>query len=481
MFPDGRLSGARGIGLAVDLRWLSRRAVLVVVHLTNGGTSRTSINVSVVGGGLGGVCGHSMRGLGYSGFVALCGDSCVEFVLANSPLVRASPASWFCGSDAMCDGEFRDVSGCTLSGVGNDCGFGWSWAAQWVESGAKVILTTIIRLESSGVQSPRLTIEGIENDVVVTAGDWLALSCSVEVDEIGAMVTIWFLFDEDCETLDRIFKDFIGGMPFIVGIDLKAVKVGPHRISIYAADVEGSVSAGVSFRVVVGNSSVRSSLHVMGVRGGNRHHSATALGPATFFPLSFGAADDGNFKLSGHDGDRTFRLLAGGALSFGTLVIPSGDGINCRIRLKGGAALAAATWGQSATVGTVTMTTHVQSIAPCAIFVCFKLSNAASTQATVEVECDSFAYINSSLSSRCLYVDNSRGFSAETETQTHRLTFLCSNYPLVSDVSSYWFGKVSVETNYWAPHILAMTRVKRELHGHGKDVRCQETVSLRSG
>jgi hypothetical protein len=117
-------------------------------------------------------------------------------------------------------------------------------------------------------------------------------------------------------------------------------------------------------------------------------------------------------------------------------------------------------------------------VSDCVVLVVVELVNGNSGPVTVGVETDSDLFIGVSTLVDVYNINGDAGF--RIERVTHMYSFLLWKYPLIRDVSTYWFGSfVSRDAGYWINFTFSLSLIRLlHVHGHGKVFRFQEEEEL---
>jgi hypothetical protein len=404
-----------GVTLTSHFTLLGGSAVLIAFRLANNNSVTTSVDVecdtdlyvdgrdSAPISDLGNNQGFIMQGTNYN--FTLIGRS--------YPLVRDVSSYWF--------GHYSDRTSnywiqSTTNYYTGDSGCTWSWQGISIPAGQ---FSTISLIMKSGQLIPGNPILRISKGAIPPTAfisDSITVRGFVHDFRSHSLIDLYAVFDSDLLRVFSVRQLIPSGSEFNCSIILLAYNLtsGVHQLSIYAVDHNCSrVSPGQQFEI-------------------------TLLNPNLTFPMSWRSSS-------------SFDLI--GTSSTGSIITSSGDGYATRFRVNGTLSDICPSLG-SITLNGVTLSINLTHLGENAILVSFRIANSNSSAVNVDIESDVDLLVDNNVIVTCSALNESRGFSINGTS--HSFTVIGRSYPLVKDISTYWFGYYDSRTsNYWIQSTLS--------------------------
>jgi hypothetical protein len=422
---QGRPTSASSVFLETALTQLSKCAILVTFRIANHWNITHVADVAVFAGvHVGGDKQRAIGGLPDGAGVFWGGNISWHLYRMNvigrgSPLVSDITGYWY-GPWSTMASEIWSISP-TPDNPDDDLAMSISWQGVTLLPGASTQLSAIFQ---SGDVSQRdrpqmdVTVNGLTGNITVVG---------------TSAISVWVLVDDDRFSLRQLLSEVPAGLHPVI-LDLKLPE-GVHRLTFIAVDEFGFVSNRVVIDVEAGPDATSTPA---------RSHppSQSARPPATLVPIPFplvwfwAAAEQCNFDIRWRNGAATIQSCYGGYKS----VLQVGSN---RTRPIG---------DEPVTVSEISMRSSVISLCPNTLLLVYTLRNDSGAPASADVAVWTNAVVGSNDGPDLNHLPDGAGFFWEGEFQDarYRMNLIGRLSPLVSGISTYWFGhSAQVEQNLW--------------------------------
>jgi hypothetical protein len=366
-----------------------------------------------------------------------------SLILRNYPVIRGVSTYWFGVYSNRTNNRWNNVSALNFSG--GDSGCAWSWQGISIPAGG---ITTAGILFRSGVflaDPPELFVLPTSVSSVIAHSAVLNVSGWVHSFNGSVLVDLILVFDDDLSAIRFVGRSVVAAA-FTLDIDIAEynLSVGLHEAVFYAVDIPyGRISKGESFifEVVLDATLSFSALPSRTVsvsfpRSVTRSPFATPFPTVTpIVPVRFGSTSSVySFNLFGLDASAQVSIASGG--------------FDTRMRISGMVS-SYAYWGTPLIYQGVVLTHNSTQVSDCAILIVLKLFNSNAGIISVDIESDAAFWIDSLYAVAIYNLDEGRGFRLVPVNR--EFTFILRGYPLIRDVSTYWFGGSGDRLgNYWS-------------------------------
>jgi hypothetical protein len=425
--PNGKTLEISNVFLSVHGSVIAPNTAVVAIKLRNENPFPAVVNVSIENDvRFDGNDWAPVWGLpGQRGFIIYSPNHTMTWALRSYTLVDDVTTYWFGPWGDIYESNWTQVQQEDFSGADSAMAFSW----QELSIPARSILTRSVIAKfgnfETGNISLDLVFEGAENENLeyrstVTArghatgrGVGLAKIVAVVDDDRSAFFTV----------LERVRLN--GTLNFTFAFVDFGVAQGGHTLSFYIVDEDGNVGGPVTLTTFVLAPTPTSS------RSTSPYPSHT---PApTDIAIEVGEYQNG-FNVSG--------LAANG-----TGIRTSYSGYYLQVRVDGQDTVEAGSWGVTDIHGIVA-TFHLTVISKNAALLAFKIKNTASTARVVDLAIASDVFFDGDDKARCSEIEPLRGFVISSNSSA--FAFILRGYPLVSDVSTFWYGvNWDRYINYW--------------------------------
>jgi hypothetical protein len=238
----GSPASLASVRLSVRASALGGRASVLWFELRNSGAAAQTADISVTAA-LGRVRVSALPG--GRGVAA----AAVAFVLADYPLVSPVSSFWYgAAADAGAANWTQVRAGAVSSG---DSALAFSWQRITVPPGGRAVRSCIVRSGDSLQTELRLSLADADAARSVAFSALFTVRGSVSAEHAVGVVLVVDDGFEAVFPLDVDFSEFPAWRSDLCASDL-LMGVGGHRLSFYAVDAEGRVSAPAVLQVAVG-------------------------------------------------------------------------------------------------------------------------------------------------------------------------------------------------------------------------------------
>jgi hypothetical protein len=402
------------------------------------------------------------------GFVMYSTANAFTLIGRDYSLVRSLTTYWFGALGSRSANLWTQTSATTFSG--SDSAMSFSWQGILIPSGQSTTVSMIMRSGTFDSVAPTLMMTDTIFPAHALPTDLLRIRGRVSDAHSDASVRLLFVIDDDYSRVHWISPWFRAGSSFDMDISLSlySMKVGSQMFGFYAVNNVGCVSSGHLARVTIIPNPTATPLPSHSATAHSipwpsysltvcstplpSHspivsltplptHSATSPptrppSPTPFdvFPLSVvDASNAGAFEIIARDG-------------WSDVYTTGNRGYSARMQIDG--TLARIVTGQSTSWSSVVASTHFVSISQNVILIVFKFVNSDLIPKTVDVEVDADVTINGNDATSVLDLGGGLGFIMYSSP--NGFTFIGQSYPLVTNLSTYWFGySGDRSTHYW--------------------------------
>jgi hypothetical protein len=245
--------------------------------------------------------------------------------------------------------------------------------------------------------------------VTVLANHSLELSGTMTDLRIDTVIELWMIVDENLSCVESLLnRTGPGSFEYRLGLSGYSLKTGKHSFSFYAVDATlGRISSALRYSTTI----------------------VPLLDAGAVIPLWFCRGTQVNFEIYGNTSD-----------GLKVWTSSEGSGYATRMQIHGIDSQESCPYEGRLDHYGVSLTTHLTRLGEHAISIGFKLVNHNSESTTVNVECDSdIAPDIEGEPSVCRSIGGSRGFYFREGTMCG-FTMIGRGYPLVRNVTNYWFG-----------------------------------------
>jgi hypothetical protein len=256
--------------------------------------------------------------------------------------------------------------------------------------------------------SPELSMPRSAIPALILRTQSLFLSETVKDVRIVTDIELWMIVDENLSDIQIVLNMSQAG-PFKCVLELSCydVEAGQHSFMFYAVDpFLARISPPESYSVTVVNASELSGV----------------------IPIWFCAGVPFNFEIYGRTSEGFVMSSTSHGLGYAT-----------RLQIERQLYENSCPYEGALTYKGVTLTTHLTWLGEYAILIAFKVVNHNSATTLVDIECDSDIAPDGERASICRDLGGSRGFFFRGGDE-YGFTLIGRNYPLVRNVSAYWFG-----------------------------------------
>jgi hypothetical protein len=249
----------------------------------------------------------------------------------------------------------------------------------------------------------------VDTDVFVTGS----------VNESG-FVTIVFIVDNDLRSFSKIDEFNADSIAFNFSIGDWPIVAGSHIFDFYAVDADGAVTPPVSFTADVIRPTATGSA-TPAVSETERAWPTQTPAPAIALDV---VRTLGTFDIVGFDGD--------------TSVLTSWMGYSAVLRIGDRLAIAGSGPDEPARIGGVSLSVSSVALSSNAASVTFSVRNEGRVSERVDVGIGVDLHFDSAIRQTVTALPNGRGFVVSSSR--YALSFVLRSSPLVSDVSTFYFG-----------------------------------------
>jgi hypothetical protein len=412
----GRL-GHRGVDLVMNFTVIGEYAILIVFEMRNGNTASENVNVACEGDLLvdgqekatcsqvSGSRGFHMQGTRY-GFT----------VIGRRYGFVSDTASYWYGAASGVSGKYWTEGG--TAQYSEDSGCTWSWSKVSIAGKGSATVGLVMRSGKFIEGVPEVSMPKSAIPTMIMATHSLHLSGTVTDMRMFTSLELWLIVDDNLSNI-QILMNRSGPGRFEYDLELKGYNLdsGQHSFSFHAVDRSlGRISSAARYLTTI-------------------HRVVNASG---VIPIWFCEGEQFNFDIYGNTSDG----LIVGSTSYGI-------GYATRLQVDGIDSTTSCPYEGSLELLGLTLTTHLTRLGEYAILIGFKVVNGNSVMKSVSIECDSDIAPDGEEQSICRDLGGSRGFYFR-EGDTYGFTLIGRGYPLVRNVTGYWFGpRGKWISNYW--------------------------------
>jgi hypothetical protein len=417
---------------------ISDNAALLAFKLVNRASEPRTVDVGIVSdvlfdGDEGAVVSVIQPGIG---LVVSSPDNALTFLLRNSALVAPVSTFWFGRSSDHWDAIWNQTNLDFVDIIDSALAFSW----QEIPLLPGQILTGSV-IAKFGVHAPRDLHLSIEEDAIpgpLFHTTTITLHARVSSSDPTLTDVHLVLVVDDPLTVHRIS----GLGNYAVGVDFElrfrpidyTIDEGQHELLFYAVDALGNLSPGrsVIVTIVAPTKGATSSISAS-------HSPGPSISPRVNVPISVR-----NVSFADYLPHPSFDI-------FGTLgndtVLTTYSGYFAGLRINDTTVLLE--YLHPIELWTVTLSVEWRRISTNAIVLTVVVSNANAHEVVVDVGVTADINFDGRDDAPCTAIAGRRGFTVHSGTNA--LTFITARYPLVTDVSTFWFGWYYNRTNNgWA-------------------------------
>jgi hypothetical protein len=444
----------KNVRLSISLLSYSQNAALVIFNLTNSNPTSALVDLEVDGDlDFRGVDDPPVAALsGGRGLIAWSDHYALTFVLRSSPLVTDVTTFWSGPADDIENNYW--VQQRTELFYGEDSGLVWSWQRVSVPAGQVVTKAVIIKFGEPELNKLTLTLDIAAVPETVTLTDVVQIPGVVTSEVPSAVVQLLILIDGGYGLFYRWRPSVPLGTEFLFPFSARSFQAGAgsHTFALYAVDQLGTLSAPakITVSVLAPTQTAKRSPTVTALpratrtaartptRSSSRPPAQTLPPSAPALPIRIRPAERyGNFEVSGAYGDLfEVHLSSDGGFTTGLKIGHenlSSTAVGLKpFHFKG-----------------ITLYTDFVNLSKNSVLVVYRLANDNREEIVVSLESDLDVQLNwddgapiASLPEKKGLVVYSRDFA---------FTLLGKGAPLVTDISTYWFGSYAeAENNYFS-------------------------------
>jgi hypothetical protein len=360
----------------------------------------------------------------------------------DTTLVTDVTAYWFGPREELPSNLWNSSTG---EFYGADSAMAFSWQDINVPGRGNVTKSVVMKfLHPSDANQVSLTLDSYPPASINVSHSYQLTGTASDSDpEEVLILALWI--DSDVGSMITLAADLQPNGYFQVSFNPTqlGIRLGQHVFSLILSDGRGSLSNVRSFNSIANGPSPSPSHSIAptATRSITRSPPATASispspsvspiptwGPVPTLPIGYECAPFNNFDLFG---------LVGTILLTKVGVTWNENGFQTLLRIPGSDGETASSCGPVETGG-VTLTTSLNSLAANTLLLTFGLESVNSKTTYVDLGVSADIYFDGNDGAPVRGWDDGRGFTVHSES--YGLSFLCKGWPLVNNVSTYWFG-----------------------------------------
>jgi hypothetical protein len=334
----------------------------------------------------------------------------LTFVCRNSPLVNDVTTFWIGPSNDL---ELWDQSS-TDSVYECNVAVAWSWQDVRIPIRGVVTKCVIAKFGMMDVSEVTLAInaEMIPATVPYGAPVRIPIRVTNKGPVWGESVSVYLLVDGNPLSIRRVVSGRPGGTlsDFTFLPAALNIAAGFHSFSVYAVDIQGTVSNVQTFNLTV-------------IAPTRTPVPSPSLPPGAVIPIKAQCPSTRTaFNITGNDPG-------------GQTIITTAEGYSARLHFTELEDVSTCT---SQIFHGVHFSTVAQQLSPNALLLSFMLNNTYDAPQSIGLEVDSTVLFDGMTDASIRVLRPGLGF--EIYSHRHILSFLLRGYPLVDNVTSFWFG-----------------------------------------